>query len=431
MLNRPRRQVAATLALGVFSIAPTAYIAQRAHHLQRPAHLREVEAEFGRRLGVLASVSSASHPRPDVDLLKGVALRLDDAHHAQIARADEIRITRDGPEMTVKVDRLDLLAEDASDALSRVLSVVLRLATTEVARVNLVADRCDLHLGDSVETIQDLAVICGVDRALPSLSASYLVGDERKASRTRCEISIRREKGDAGVRTSLTLKTLDGSIPARLLDPIIDMTTWLGSTARLDGDLALTRVDGEDWNAEFQGEFTDVDLATVVGRRFAGHRMTGVAKLVFESARWSERPGGQGPGWVQARGTVSSGPGSISTGLLKALESRMRFRLGSPSNSSRTDVDFQAMGLSFAMDDQGELILKGGLGGEYAPDAVLIEGQRTTPLARSPQGAANVRGLWNTLIPAPAESLAPAVPEAHALRYLPLPPGRPGPISAN
>ena len=100
MLTRPRRQLAATLALALFTVAPTLYVGLTVHHLGRPAHARSVEAEIGRRLGVLVQVDSAAHPRPEVDLLRGVSLRLDDAGHAEIARADTLRIGRDGSDMT-------------------------------------------------------------------------------------------------------------------------------------------------------------------------------------------------------------------------------------------------------------------------------------------------------------------------------------------
>ncbi len=99
----------------------------------------------------------------------------------------------------------------------------------------------------------------------------------------------------------------------------------------------------------------------------------------------------------------------------------MRFRIPSPLDPRRADVEFQNLGLSFALDASGELVLGGSLGGDYAPDAVLVQGSRSTPLAKAPDGAANVRGLWKTLIAAPAEAMAPAIPEAQVLRSLPLP----------
>lgn len=431
MLTRSRRQVLATLALIGFTVAPSAYVAYNAHRVRRPSHLREVEAEVGRRLGVLVSVARATHPRPDVDQLDDVSLRLETARHSEIAHADTLRVTRGAGELTLRVGELALRGGEAPDLLGHVLTLMRRLASSDGGRIALVADRGVVGLGDRREAVHDLAAILQAVGEVPTLTASYLVADEARGSRTRCELMLSRSAGPGGVRTTVVLKTMDGSVPARVLAPFFDPESWLGSSARLEGTLTLNRREGGAWEADFRGALDEVDLASVVGRRFAGHRLSGRARLALDSARWAERAGGQGPGWVEARGAITAGPGTISMGLLRALESRMRFRLANTIDPRKADVEFQAFGLSFAMDSAGELKLGGALGAEYSPDAVLVQGSRPLPLARSPEGAANVRGLWNTLIPAAPETLAPAVSEAHALRSLPLPAGRSGPVSAN
>ena len=431
MLTRPRRQVLATLALVGFTIVPSLYVAYSAHRVRRPDHLREVEAEVGRRLGVLVKVTRASHPRPDVDQLEGVALRLDDARNSEIARADSLRVTRGSGEMTLKVGRLGLKGVGGTDVLANVVTLMRRLISTEVGRIALVADRAEIDLGGRVETVRDLAAILQVDREAPTLTASYLVADESGKTRTRCELVLRREVQPAGVKTTLAFKTMDGAIPSRLLSPFFDAEGWLGDSATVEGTLNLAHRDGSDWEADFAGSLGHVDLDSVVGRRFAGHRLEGRARVTFEAARWAERAGGQGSGWVEARGVLASGPGSISVPLLRALEDRMRFRLDGAIDPRRADVEFQGLGLSFAMNELGELRLGGAMGLEFPPDVVLVQRQGARSLARAPQGVANVRGLWNTLIPAAEESLAPVVPEAHALQSLPLPPGRATPLSAN
>ena len=428
MLTRPHRQVAATLALALFTIAPTVWVSRTVHALGRPGHVREVEAEIGRRLGVLAHIGTAAHPRPDVDVLRDVSLRMDDAGNGQIARADTIRLVRSSGEITLRVNHLVLTGEGASDALGRVVTLMRRMGSSGDSRISLVADRCDVSLDGRIEILRDLAAIVQLDRASPSLTASYLIAEDGAPERTRCELAVSCETPGT---TRVAIKTMDGSVPARVLSPFFDADAWFGRSARLDGAITLTRLDGMSWDAEFRGDIAGMDLSSVVGRRFAGHRLTGVAKLAIESARWGERPGGQGPGWVGARGVLTAGPGSISAGLLDAMRSRMRFRLAVPVEPGRPDVDYQGLGLAFLMTSDGELALRGALGGEYAPDAVLVQSHRASPLARAPQGAANVRGLWNTLIPATPENLAPAVPEMHVLRSLPLPPGVAGKLSAN
>ena len=50
-LNRPHRQALATLALLSFTVAPTFYVASTAWRINRPSHVRDVEAELGRHQG--------------------------------------------------------------------------------------------------------------------------------------------------------------------------------------------------------------------------------------------------------------------------------------------------------------------------------------------------------------------------------------------
>ena len=89
---------------------------------------------------------------------------------------------------------------------------------------------------------------------------------------------------------------------------------------------------------------------------------------------------------------MTAGAGSISAGLLASLASRMRFRLGDHVEATGEDVEFQDLGLTFAMGPSGELSIRGALGAEYARDAVIVRGDWMQPVARAPEGAANVGG---------------------------------------
>jgi hypothetical protein len=148
--------------------------------------------------------------------------------------------------------------------------------------------------------------------------------------------------------------------------------------------------------------------------------------VAVRSARWADRPG-QGFGWVEARGELTAGQGSIAPGLLRALESEMSFRLprsvAEDLAARQADVAFTALGFSFALTRDGEIRIGGGLGNDFAPDAVLA-GQ-SAPLAFAPQGAANVRGLIKSLFPVPAAGsgvLVPLTAESRVLLSLPVPP---------
>ncbi|MEO6808276.1 MAG: hypothetical protein ABI353_04105, partial [Isosphaeraceae bacterium] len=163
-------------------------------------------------------------------------------------------------------------------------------------------------------------------------------------------------------------------------------------------------------------------------------RLTGRAGVAIKSARWGERPGGQGVGWVEAGGTLTASQGTISATLLRSLADQMRFRLAPQLDLSRTDLAYQGLGLDFRLTESGEIRLGGALGNDFAPGAVLARGDRVTPLAFAPSGSASVRGLWNALFPATDDVLVPVGAETHMLNYLPLPPTSPiavQPLKAN
>ena len=99
-------------------------------------------------------------------------------------------------------------------------------------------------------------------------------------------------------------------LPARVLNVFFDADDWLGTDAKVEGTVSLRQEGSRDWEALFQGELLDVDLARVVGRRFPRHRLTGRARVAIKQAQWGQRPT-QGPGWVDVQGELSAGQGSI------------------------------------------------------------------------------------------------------------------------
>src|SRR5262249_26811849 len=141
-------------------------------------------------------------------------------------------------------------------------------------------------------------------------------------------------------------------------------------------------------------------------------------------------------GWVEAEGELTAGPGTMSASLMQALKSQMNFRIPPRVLGRAGDLTFGALGLTFAMTRDGEIRFGGALGTEYQPDAVVVDAQRLTPLAFAPQGAANVLGLVNTLIPKRDDRvLVAGGRESQSLqRCLPLPSsgsGRPESIGSN
>ena len=243
---------------------------------------------------------------------------------------------------------------------------------------------------------------------------------------TRCELALSRDRGTNPVRTVLVLKTLEGfPLTARVLDVFFETRQWLGVRAKVEGTLTLSQAGGGDWEADYEGSLIDVDLSSLVGKRFPRHQLAGMARVAFQKARWGQRPG-QGVGWREARGELTAGQGSIGMDLLKALAREMQFRLAtrvSRLDPRKTEIEFRSLGLAFDMLPSGEIHLSGALGNEFSPDTVLVSA--ATPLAFAPGGTASVHGLIKTLFPvadAHPDVMVPLTTESRLLLCLPLAP---------
>ncbi|MFO0910005.1 MAG: hypothetical protein U0794_16935 [Isosphaeraceae bacterium] len=425
-LSRPQRQVASTAAIVTLTILPTVYIAQTAWRIGRPGHVREVESELGRQLGLVVSLDSVRYPRPGEARYRGVVLKQEEPRRnglVEVGRAREIAVRRGRRELTLHAEGLTLRGENPRQVLTQVGAALQKSGDGSIDRISLTADECSVDLGGGVEpfVLRDLVAALQTDRSAPAVAASYRMTSAGNQAGTRCELSLTRDRTTEPVRSTLVLKTMEGlPLPARVLDPFFDARTWLGPDATFEGTLTLRQEGTREWGAEFQGHLLDIDLATLVDRRFTDHRLKGKGRVSIDLARWGDRPG-QGTGWLEARGELSAGPGVISLGLIQALSTEMQFRRGPRlarfvASTGVVDLDFRALAVRFAMTPDGEIRVTGGLGTEYDPDAVILG--TTDPLAYAPEGAAHVRGLIKTLVPVKAINHSVMVPLTEKSRLL-------------
>jgi hypothetical protein len=418
--------------LVVFTVTPTLYIAVTAWRVNRPSHVREVEAQISHEFGLKVSLEGVRHPRPGEDVLRGVLVRQEEPRARQLeelARAATVRVIRNHDALVLEVDGLLLRAESPKQAMAQVSALLQRVGAGAYPHVSLSAPTCEVDLGPGGTSgpmryrFHDVAGVFQSNQDAPTITVSYRPDDE--GSSTRCELTLTRNRQGAKVRTSLVFKTMEGlPLPARVLDPFFDTADWLGSAARAEGTLALIQQGQSDWEAEFEGVINDVDFAALLSHRFPDQRLSGMGLVKISKARWANRPGGQGFGWVTAEGELRAGQGAIGANLLQALKDEMQFRLPPGLESRHGDIPFQSLGLTFALAADGEIRLRGGLGTEYPPDAVLVDADRFGPLASAPEGTANVRGLIRTLFPTTGANptvLVPDTPESRILRFLPAP----------
>ncbi len=422
-LTRPQRQALVTLVMVGATVVPTIYVGVTAWRINRPGHVRDVEAEIGRSIGLQVTLEGVRYPRPGEVVYQGVVLRQDEPRRGglvEVARAKSIRLHRGSSELTLEADGLALRAGGPRQAMAQVGALLSGAGQGSYRRVSLAAPSARVDLGDGLAfDLRDLAATYQADPRAPGLSASYRLLD--RGGSTRCELTLTRDRKAEAVETVVAFRTMEGlPLPARVLDGFFRSADWLGASARVQGALTLRQSGSSDWQAEFAGDLIDVDLKTLFERRFPSHRMNGLAHVAIKGAKWANRPG-QGFGWANVEGELTVGQGSIGVDLLRSLVTEMKFHPARAINIRQPDVPFGALGFTFALTPDGEIALGGGFRNQFAPDDILVANDR--PLFKAPSGAANVRGLLKTLYPTAAENLAPATAETQLLsRFLPLPP---------
>lgn len=427
-LSRPARQGLATAAMVALTMIPTAYTTFHAWRINRPGHVRDVEITLGRSLGLQVTLDAVTYPRPGEVLYRGIVLRQEEPRGqglAEVARAKSLRLVPSGRDLIVHAEELALRGDGPAEAMARLGGFLQRSGEVTYDRVDLTASSCRIDLGPGLAfQAGDVAASLTSDAAGPTLKVAYRLIDS--ASKTRCEMAVSRDRRADPVRTTLALRTMEGQpLPGRVLDLFFDASDWIGPKARVDGKLTLRQAGTGPWEGEFAGDLHDVDLASLVSSRFPNHRLAGSARVELETARWGERAG-QGPGWIEAKGRLTAGPGSVGVDLISALGREMKFRPPSRQiriDTRRTEVDFGGLGLAFDMRPDGEIHLSGGLGNEHPPDAVLAAGANA--LIHAPEGASSVHGLIKALVPADSKPgvLVPLTSESRVLLCLPVAPG--------
>lgn len=429
-LTRPVRQGLASLVLGLVSIAPTVYVGVTAWRINRPGHVRDVEVELGRRLGMHVSLREVGYPRPGEIRVRDLVLRREESRGgrlAEVARAQGVRLEWVDRELMLRLDEPALRADSPREALEQIASLLAQSGRLSYERVSFSASACRFDLGTEglAAAVRDLAGECLIEPQGATLRLAFAAPGSGGA--TRCEATLTRDRRTEPITTTLVVKTVEGlPLPARALGMFFDAREWLGPRATVEGELELKQAGVGGLEARLTGTLYDIDLGVLVGKRFPGQRLSGRARLAITTARWGDR-GAQGPGWLEAKGELTAESGSIGVSLLEALTREMRFRPSSRirvQGPRKTDVDFRAMGLAFAINALGEIHLRGSLGSEFAPDVVLAGA--TSALLSAPQGAASVHGLIKTLFPTPAYDasvLVPLTAWSRPLLALPVAPG--------
>jgi hypothetical protein len=443
-LARPYRQAMATIAVLGFLVTPTMAVGWYCWHVRQPGHRRDVERALGHTLGLDVSIREVRYPEPGLTALRGVTVRLPGSAAAKVSgsasassttgrgevlTAEMVRARRVGEEMTLELDGPRLRCDGPRQAIQTLASLLDRGSALTLGAVHVVAPAVRLEPGAGLppSRVRDLAASFRRDGEGLLATAQYRLG--AAATTPWCELKLTRRRIDNVPCTELIARTRDdAAVPASVLNAFFDATRWLGEDARVAGEIALSQAGSDAWEARFRGTLRDVDLASVVARVAPSHHLAGRATVAIASSRWADQAS-RGPGWVEARGTMTASAGSVGPGFLEALARQLRFRVPDPAVTATGPLRYEALGLAFALEPTGTIRFDGALGPERMPGSILISSEQMMPLASAPEAASSVAGLIRALGVAEALDPSQVIParfESLLLqRYLPTPPALP------
>ncbi len=366
-LTRPQRQTLATLVIVALTVVPTALVVAKAWWIHQPGHVREVEATLSQSLGLAVEIAAVRHPSPREDLLDGLVLRIEEpgGHSptlSEVLRADSARIVRRSGRCSIELTGLRLLGDDPTAALARLQTLTRHLGRIS-PRADLVAATGQVELGRGSRRatfpFRDLAANVQVTGADEQVSCSFRLDGEEESPRCELQLETTAESGESTL--VLTLQTMDGPIPSTVFNPLFDASAWLGDSAQVRGTLRIERRADQPFSARFEGELTDVELASLVQNHFPDQRLSGRARLSIRSAIWDLLPGAQTSGWRSVEGRLSAGSGRIGGGFLRALGEEMRFSVEPESltQANSSNLTFQSLGLDFSLRESGEILVQG------------------------------------------------------------------------
>lgn len=439
MINRMHRQVAATVFVVVVLIFPTLATLWWAWAINRPGHVRDVEVQLSRSLGLQVGLDSVRYPRPGEMVLIGPVFRQEEPRgrvFREVARARMISIRPLEEGRQIEVLGLQLVGDSAETGVAQLAQLLQKSSVKagEGQRLAFSVDRCEILVeqgasGKPVRT--EWRTVAGLVDARQEQSFIQASGWMYNADeRTRCEFKMTRKRQGEQASSQIEIATMEGpALPAKVLEPLLNTSGWLGENAKVLGQLTLRQVEQAPWDAQFTGTFEDVDLSQLVTGRFGPYRLLGEGRVQIKRAHWADRPE-QGPGWCEVQGELTSGPGKISHGLLLSMGQQMKFRIIPDwirASKPGEIVEFGGIGLQFHLTDDGLIRFAGACGPDFGRDVVAVSGTAAhpKPVVAAPSGIVTVRGLIKTLFPvdlAQAELLVPTTRESQALqRYLPMP----------
>jgi hypothetical protein len=354
-----------------------------------PGHVHQQEQQLSDLLGLRATVTSVSHPRPGAMLYEG--LRLADPETGDLVlRCRLLEIEQQSGGMTVTASQPEIHAVRAN-RLERLLARWLRHELSGEGNIQLHARELTWRIAaaQGSETAVTLTAVQGLlQHSATGAEAQVSFQIAGQKTEEPIELRLARTRQSNPPTTEFTLKTGGTPLPCVLLNLGVDAAGWLGAESRFRGILRAVETP-QGWNGDLQGAFTQVDLQTLVSERFP-HQLTGPAEIQIERALFHDGR------LTEAALELSAGPGVISRSLLFAAIESLQMETPESYPPRGALAKYEKLDLKATLDAEGLRIT--GQADPRSPGALMFDSQRVL-LYESRTQPQPVMALLRMLVP--------------------------------
>lgn len=409
MHDTTRRIICRTLFCAV-CIVPTLGVLSWLGLRQMPGHVTLYAEKLSQDIGMSASMTDVSYPRPNAIRIAGLQLDHPETGERIVYARRLVVVRRDG-EFVVKIDG-GVLADSGPALLGEIVfDQILKRWENQMIPIHLVATDLSLQTDETTHHFRHCAALLSSATEGPCVKIEFRLGHQGNGPPISLQMS--RHRNVRPPVTQLKIDTRGNRLPNQLLSHCFPRLLALGKNCHFQGAGWLTN-DVAGWHADWSGLLTQVDL----GRLFDGlpHQLSGLADISIMGARLHENR------ITELAGSASvTGSGTLSRSLLEACVRQLGCSMNPPVASQMFDevVPFQELSIAFRIDEAG-LYVRGQC--HHHSQGTMMQGERGLRVGEPPNQPLAVTDLLKALVPA-SNVLVPATRETDALlRLLPVPP---------
>jgi hypothetical protein len=393
------------LAFLALVVVPTCAMLLAAAWIRSPLAVAGHRRALAEQLALDVKLDQVSFPRPAVTRYEGLAI-FDPESGDCLASLGRLEIDNSGQKTLVTCTQTELNAA-ALELFWELAARRLRRQSSLERPMEIVCRELTLHFGDHAETLLDVHTRFKQGDAGPQGLVVFHLAEQDPTAEVR--MALVRNRQPSGIATIVQLETAAAVLPGRLMAALLPGWHQLGLSAALTGSLWWQ--DGpEGWSGQIRGRISGVDLDALVSDRF-GRKFGGSATIDLERARIQQGR------LVDAKGSVSAGPGLMSRALLADAAIHLHAPAGALSESPGALVTYDQLRFLFTLDEAG-LALQGACLTDQP--GTLVLGRAGRPLLMEPPAEPqSVLNLVRALAGAPEERLPVSSAAQDLIRLLP------------